>query len=86
MPKDVVVRTEIFPKRLSSRRRISLIFNRENFKYTPQTSAIYRFTQLFFIITNLPIPSTENLLYLSTTSGANNKGPERVRVRVRGRG
>jgi hypothetical protein len=70
MPKDVVVRTEIFPKRLSSRRRISLIFNRENFKYTPQTSAIYRFAQLFFIITNLPIPSTENPPQVAPTTKA----------------
>jgi len=46
------------------------IFKRENFKYTPQTSAIYRFTQLFFIITNLPIPSTGNPPQVVTTTKA----------------
>ena len=49
---------------------MSYIFYRENFKYTPQTSAIYRFTQLFFIITNLPIPSTGNPPQVVTTTNA----------------
>ena len=44
--------------------------HRENFKYTPQTSAIYRFAHLFFIITNLPIPSTENPPKVATTTKA----------------